>query len=304
MSLNCRENSPAHGCFLEAPFNYNEARYVIIGVPYDSTSSWGVGSRFGPSAIIEASRYMDPYDIELDCIPLESGIHTMPELSVMGIAPTRMIDAVYSKVVCVLSDGKVPVILGGEHTVSLGAIKAAREFGVDYLVVLDAHADFYDEYEGERFSHATVTMRASEIVPRTLVMGVRTIGWEEKRLLSDREDVRVLYRESLGDQAISEIKKEVKGRKIYLSVDVDILDPCYVPCVSTPEPDGLSWRELTHILREIIHSSEVIAMDFVEFSPCHGMRSDSYSIARLVYKAIGYHATNPRNGNLGYNSDE
>lgn len=285
--------------FLGIQERYEKANYIIVGVPYDATSSFMPGSREGPLSIIQASRYLDPYDIELGCVPAEAGIHTIPELSVLEAKPEAMVDKVERAVSKILRDGKTPILLGGEHTISLGGVLGSRDL-VDIYVVLDAHADFYDLYGGRKISHATVSRRIIELVDEVVIYGVRTLGWEEKEELEKHEGVTLAYR--YDDP--SDLMDLIEGNRIYLSLDMDVLDPTLLPCLGTPEPDGLSYREVIELLRNIIGKSEVVAMDFVEFSPCSNMRSDAYTVAKLVYKSVGYHALHSGKYNLGCRSYE
>jgi len=301
MLLGRLERNSVPFSFLASQTSYEEARYVVVGVPYDGTSSWAPGSRFGPLAIIDASRYMDPFDLDLGCTPLEAGIHTVPEISVLELAPTDMVGIVGEIAREVRDDGKIPVLLGGEHTISLGGISGLRDH-VDVLIVLDAHADLYDEFEGRKVCHATVARRASEIVDEVVICGVRTMGWEEQEELSKVGNVTLIR--APVKEALGEISRKVRGRRAYLSLDVDVLDPPQVPCVGTPEPGGLDYSEVLILIKEIMREGNVVAMDFVEFSPCPGMRSDAYLVAKLVYKAIGYHISYSGEDDLGCHPDE
>ncbi|MEM3371866.1 MAG: agmatinase [Candidatus Korarchaeum sp.] len=278
--------------FLASRNSYEESKYVILCVPYDSTESWATGTRFGPAAIVEASRYMDNYDIELELFTDELGIHTLFELSVLGKPEDLMMEIVETSVRKVVSDGKVPVMLGGEHTISLPAIMALRD-EVEHVVVLDAHPDLYDEYGGRKISHATVCRRISELIGKITLIGVRTMSSEEKEFIERSNGINVIYADEISKED-GESLDFLKGKGVYLSVDVDVLDPPQVPCVGNPEPGGLNYREILRVIKEVIEIGEVKCMDFVEFSPCPGMRSDSYLAARLVQKAIGYHSLHLR----------
>ncbi len=299
IELKHRERDIVPYSFLSSSTSYEEANYVVVGVPYDSTSSWGVGARFGPLSIIEASGYLDPFDLELNCIPLEAGIYTMPEISTLELTPESMVKLVEGIVTEIKEDGKVPILLGGEHTISLGGISALKD-EMDALIILDAHADFYDSYGGRKISHATVSKRASEIIRQVIIYGVRTLGWEEKHEINNTKNVKIIKRI---ENNILRVLDSIEGKKVYLSVDIDVLDPPQVPCVSTPEPGGLTYAELIELMRNIMRKTEVIGMDFVEFSPCPGIRSDAYLVAKLVYKAIGYHISYLRKDELGCHPD-
>jgi agmatinase len=273
--------------FLALRDSYEESKYVVVAVPYDSTESWARGTRFGPMAIIEASRYMDPYDIELKRFVNERGIHTIFELPVLGKPVSSMIEIVETTVRRLRGDGKIPVLLGGEHTISFPALRALSH-EVDSIVILDAHPDFYDEYEGNRVSHATVCKRMSELVGDIILIGVRTMDLDEVKNINETNSISILFSEEI--EKGLEILNRIEGKRVYLSVDIDVLDPPQVPCIGNPEPGGLSYKQVLEVMRRVMELSDVRCMDFVEFAPCPGMRSDSFLVARLVQKAIGYHS--------------
>lgn len=278
--------------FLALRDSYEESKYVILCVPYDSTESWIAGTRLGPLAIIEASRYIDTYDIELKSFVNNRGIHTIFELPVSGKPERMMMELVESSVKKLLDDHKIPVIIGGEHTVSLPALRALKD-EVRLAIVLDAHPDLYEEYEGRKICHATVCRRMSELVGELIILGVRTMSYEEKKILEKSNNIEVINKSDIPNE-IDKIENLIKGEKIYLSVDVDVLDPTNVPCVGNPEPDGLSYKEALEVIKRVIEAGDVRGMDFVEFVPCQGMRSDAYLVARLIQKTIGYHSLHSR----------
>ncbi len=281
--------------FLATENSYEESRYIVLCVPYDSTESWASGTRFGPAAVIEASRYMDIYDIELGLFMDKLGIYTLFELPVLGKPESSMMELIEASVRRIISDGKMPVLLGGEHTISLPALMACKD-EVEHVVVLDAHSDLYDEYEGRKVSHATVLRRVSELVKDITLIGVRTMGIEEKEFLEESDNVKVIYAEELLRGNVEDLNFNfLRDKGVYLSVDLDVLDPPQIPCVGNPEPGGLSYRSVLRMIRKVIEVGNVRCMDFVEFSPCPGMRSDAYLVARLIQKAIGYHFLHLRN---------
>lgn len=282
--------------FLASKDSYEESKYVVICVPYDSTESWATGTRFGPAAVIEASRYMDNYDIELGIFTNEAGIYTLFELPVLGKPEGLMMEIVEASVSKVVSDGKIPIVLGGEHTISLPVVTALKD-EVEHVIVLDAHPDLYDEYDGRKISQATVCRRISELVASVTLVGVRTMSLEEKEFLKKSNNIKIIYANELHKRDKIDFSF-LKDKYIYISVDVDVLDPPQVPCVGNPEPGGLNYREVLDIIREVIEIGDVKCMDFVEFSPCSGIRSDAYLVARLVQKAIGYHSLHLRDQKL------
>ncbi len=271
--------------FLSLENSYEDSKYVLIRFPFEVSSSWVPGSKLGPDRVIEASKYLDTFDLELKSIPAEAGIHTLPEVEV-GTSVERALSSLERIVDKVLDDGKIPIVLGGEHTISIGAARAAKRHGASIFITLDAHMDFYDEYEGNKFSHACTSRRVSEFM-KVAVIGVRTADWEEYE--NSRNSI-VVFRDEL-DKWSSKLSA-LKGLKAHLSVDLDVLDPSVLPCLGTPEPDGLSWSEAREIIRDIVREFKVISMDFVEFRPCDNMVADSLAVAKLIYKTIAYHITN------------
>jgi agmatinase len=269
--------------FLSIDSDYDQSKYVIIPAPMDIGSSWGVGSRFGPLAIIEASRYMDLYDIDLG-LTLDS-IYTMEEIE-PTVEITKNLDLVESVVSDVLSHGKVPVLIGGDHSISIASSRASSLHGARIYIVMDAHADLYDEHSGSKLSHACVTRRVLDlpIIKKAILIGVRTMGLEEADFA--RKDSRIALIRSINDL---EVLDNLKGEKAHLSFDVDVIDPSVIPCVGYPEPGGISYRDTIAFLKAIFEKVDVISMDFVEFSPCPERRDDAFTVAKLIYKSILMH---------------
>jgi len=269
--------------FLNIDADYEQSRYVIIPAPMDIGSSWGTGSRFGPLAIIEASRYMDLYDMDLD-LALDS-IYTMEEIE-PTIEMTKNLDLVKRVVSDVLSHGKVPVLLGGDHSISIASAEASSSHGASIYIAMDAHADLYEEYNGSRLSHACVTRRVLDLptIKKAILIGVRTMGWEEADFV--RKDSRIALVKSFNDFKFLD---DLEGQRAHLSFDVDVMDPSVIPCVGYPEPGGISYRDALAFLKAIFDKFDVISMDFVEFSPCQGRRDDALTVAKLIYKSILMH---------------
>ncbi len=276
------KNSFVVDSFLSLEYSYEESKYIIIRYPYERTSSWIPGSKLGPNSIIEASKYLDTFDLELEYIPAEVGIHTLPEMEVK-VDPLKAIEEVRYLVGGVLEDDKVPILLGGEHTVSIGSAKAAKEHGAEVFISLDAHMDFYESYEGSKYSHACTAKRVSEFM-KVAIIGVRTADWEE---FDNSKGSIVVKREEVNSW--EDKLNGLFGATAHLSIDLDVLDPSVLPCLGTPEPDGLTWREAVSLIKGIIRNFKVISMDFVEFRPCSHSWADSLSVAKMLYKAISYH---------------
>jgi len=273
---------------LEPPYsNLKQARTVILPVPYDGTSEWRGGSRHGPQAIIDASQYLELYDLELDREIYKVGICTLPEVEPLLSSPQDMIDRVYQVIKDLIQKEKFVVLLGGEHTLSLGAVRAFKEaFPGLSVLQLDAHADLRDEYLGTKYSQACVMRRIFELCPISQV-GVRSLSWEEKQFLTQNK-LTPFYMSDLAsnaasvDQIVDSLSEEV-----YITIDVDVLDPSIMPAVGTPEPDGMSWRQVLDIIESVALHKHVVGFDLMEFCPGEGPGSCAFLLAKLAYKLIG-----------------
>lgn len=235
-----------------------EGRIVLFGAPFDSTSSYRPGSRFGPQAIREASHSLETFSPEQLLDLEECPFADDHDLELPFGDPCPALDLIEQKAARVISHGGLPFLLGGEHLVSLGAIRAASSMYPNLRVVhLDAHADLRDEYLGMRLSHATVMRRVLDLVgqDRLHQIGIRSCTREEHELSS---------RLSTTPEKVSLLAGE---NPCYLTCDIDILDPSVLPGTGTPEPGGLSFRELSHLLVSMITRLRVVGMDIVELSP-------------------------------------
>lgn len=267
--------------------NLQQARTVILPVPYDSTSEWRSGSRHGPQAIIDASQYLELYDLELEREIYKVGICTMPEVEPLLGSPQDMIDRIYQVIKGLIQSGKQVVLFGGEHTLSLGAVRAFTEaFPRLSVLQLDAHADLRDEYLGTKYSQACVMRRIFELCPISQV-GLRSHSWEEKQFLIQNK-LTPFYMSDLAsnktsiDQIVDSLNEDV-----YVTVDVDVLDPSIMPAVGTPEPDGMSWRQVLDIIASVALRKHVVGFDLMEFCPGEGPGSCAFLLAKLAYKLIG-----------------
>ena len=262
---------------------------MVIPVPYDSGSSWMTGSRGGPRAIIEASLEIDPFDVELGINPSEAGIHTLPEVDLVRDSAEVSFAIIEEYVSKVVADGKVPVILGGDHSITQAAFSAVASGRKVAYVALDAHLDMYDSYQGSRRSHACTSMRCTERAAGALIVGARTASPEELEA-ARRLGVSIVWAAELegsGMAALRDALSSLPSRRAYLSIDADFLDPSIVPCVGNPEPGGLGWRVALEVVSLIVESLEICAVDLVEFIPC--WRWDvPLTLAKLVYKTIGF----------------
>jgi agmatinase len=268
--------------------SYAKAVFVVVPVPYDLTSTYQPGSRKGPAAILDASANMELFDDELYKETYAVGIHTLPLLEVDARGPSEMIQTVRRAIARVVNDGKIPVMLGGEHSISFGAVAAVKEKypGLNVLQ-LDAHADMRDSYQNSPYSHASVGRRISEICP-LVQAGIRSFSVEEAEFMKTTS-VRTYSSDFMlsNENWCEEICANLSG-DLYITVDVDVFDPSLVPATGTPEPGGLSWRHVLGIVREAAKRCRVRGFDVVELAPIPGMIAPDFLTAKLVYRMIGY----------------
>ena len=268
---------------------YETARVAVLPIPYEATVSYGGGTARGPSAIIEASSQVELYDEELGCEPCDVGIATLPPLSVDGIEPTQLMERVQSAVGRVVADGKFPLVLGGEHSITPAAVRAVQSAHEDITVVqLDAHADLREEYEGQRYNHACTMARVREICPAVQV-GIRSLSTEEA-LRIEKEGLPIFFARDLRSDSgwITKAVSAIKSKKVYVTIDVDVFDASFLPATGTPEPGGLDWYQVTSFLQALFSEKRVVGVDLVELSPIDEFRAYDFIAAKLAYKCIGY----------------
>ena len=258
---------------------------VLIPVPIDSTTSFRSGARYGPAAIIAASAALEDYDLELGIDVAELGIHTAPALEPHVGDPEQMARRVRAAVSHYAAMGKLTGVIGGDHSAAIGSALAWRERHRDLSVLyIDAHADLRDEYQGTGWGHGSAARRIADHCPVSLV-GLRTLAAEEKDYI-DRAGMRVCYWPP-ADGCMDDIIAAL-GQKVYVSVDLDVLDPSEMSAVGTPEPGGMRWLELVGLLRRVAEQRCIVGFDVCELAPNEGPAANSYTAAKLVYKMIAY----------------
>ena len=268
------------------------ARTWILPVPYEATTSWGAGTRQGPRAIIDASRYIELYDHELDRDPSVDGVYTFPALELArGDAARAMaeLEAAFAKVLDAAAGRRV-IMLGGEHSVSAPAILAHARRCPERLSVLqfDAHLDLRASLDGSPFSHACAMGRVIDRVDLVTV-GARGISAEEWEVARHRDNVTVVTGEEIArggdwmDRAVDALRDPV-----YITFDVDFFDPALMPSTGTPEPGGGDWHVALELLRRVFAERSVVGADVVEHAPVPGLAAPDFVVAKLVYRMIGY----------------
>jgi len=266
---------------------WENSRVVFLPVPYDLTSSYLAGSRRGPLAILEASTHMELYDEELDQETYRVGLHTLDPLEAVATGPEEMIRLVEEFTRGVVNEKKFPVLLGGEHSITLGSARALKKkYPRVSFLQLDAHADLRQSYEGTSFSHACIGRRLAEIGPLVQV-GIRSLTREESLYLQKGE-VKTFFWHRLAeipnweDEVLRSLSPEV-----YVTIDLDVLDPAVMPATGTPEPGGLNWRTLTHLLGRVARKKKVVGFDVVELTPIPGLIAPDFLAAKLIYRFLG-----------------
>lgn len=271
--------------------SYADARAVVFPVPLDRTTSYMTGTQNGPAAILRASRYVETYDEELGCEPCEAArIATIPPLETHEGTLEKVLGELHTGVLALLADGKFPVVLGGEHSLTAPCVAAAAKKCKNLSVLqIDAHADLREAYQGNPASHASVMRRVVEICPAVQV-GLRAVSAEEVAAMP-RLPVKVYWaKDIVRAETAAWVARVVDDltENVYLTVDLDGFDPAYVPATGTPEPGGLDWYQVMALIRAVARRRRVVAMDVVELLPQPGDHASDFLAAKLVYKALGY----------------
>ncbi len=267
--------------------SFESSRVAVLPVPYDFSVSYQSGTRWGPSAILTASRNMEVWDDELGAT-YRCGIHTLPELEPTSEGPGEQVRRVEQAVDWVLSKGKLPAMLGGEHSISAGAVRAIlKNHPKASVLQIDAHADMRDRYLDSPDSHACVMRRIREICPAASV-GIRSLSEEEADHLrvnpapvwSTRR-----FRALKGDWSsiLASLTDEV-----FITFDLDGLDPACLPGTGTPEPGGLDWFEASDLIGAVADAKRIVGFDVVELAPLPGNVASDFLAARMTYRMIGH----------------
>jgi agmatinase len=266
---------------------WENSRVVFLPILYDLTSTYLAGARRGPLAILEASTHMELFDEELQVETAAIGLHTCDPLEALASGPEEMLRQSRLYVERALHADKFPVLLGGEHTVTLGAAPVLKEkYPRLSFLQLDAHADLRTEYEGTPFSHACVGRRLAEIGPLVQV-GVRSLSAEENAYLKKGE-VRTFFGHRLPEMPDWQTQAcQALSPDVYVTIDLDVLDPAIMPAVGTPEPGGLTWTTITQFLRQVTREKRVVGFDVVELAPLPGMIAPDFLAAKLIYRFLG-----------------
>lgn len=270
--------------------SFDSARILVWPISYEGTVSYGTGTGDGAMAIVDASRNMELYEEDTGAEVYKLGIHTLDEFEPLS-TPEAMMDSLYRKTKDLLETGKFICMLGGEHSVSAPVIRAHAEKYHDLSVLqIDAHADLRDTYDGTPHSHASIMARVvKDLRIPSVQVGIRSISADEARSLNTGLPTKVFWAKDIVgktdwiDSAVDSLTDNV-----YLTIDIDGLDPSLVPTTGTPEPGGLGWYETLTLIRRVAERKRIIGMDLVEFSKTENSDAPAFLCSKLVYKSLAY----------------
>lgn len=272
--------------------SWKEAKFVVVPYPADLTSTHQAGTRNGPRAALDASAHMELFDEENKIEPYRSGIFVSTEIPVTTTGPVAALEEIERRVRAVVKAGKLPVLLGGEHSGSVAAVAALKKkFGQLTVLQFDAHADLRSEYMGTPHHHACVGRRIVEQGVKLIQVGVRSMSEEEDRFLKKTEDVKTFYASEVRynlEEVTKGIVSNLSGN-VYVTIDLDVFDSGIMPSVVTPEPGGLNWFEVTDILRDVLRGNcNLVGFDVMGLAPIAGVAAPDYLAARLCYRIMGW----------------
>ena len=266
---------------------YENSRVVLVTVPYDGTSTWGKGADKGPELFLDASENMELYDIETDSEPYLQGVYRAGEVAEKS-SPERMVEEVYKKTKELIKDrNKLFTLIGGEHSVSIGSIRAVGEEYHNLTVLqLDAHTDLRPEFHGSKNNHACAVFEANQ-KHKLVQVGIRSMDIEEKQYLPYK---RVFFAHKIAKNPhwIEDVLDKVSG-DVYITIDLDAFDPSIAPSTGTPEPGGLEWYPTLKLLRKVFKTCNVVALDIVELMDSHNANPTAFLAAKLYYKMLAYY---------------
>lgn len=278
--------------------NYSTARVVILPIPYEATTTYRRGCENGPAAIVDASQQVEYYDDDHDREWWPVGIYTHEAIADTrnghSVSSEEMLTVVQNTVAKLVADGKFVISLGGEHSITTGIVEAYRqaEPGEPFTVVqIDAHGDLRHEYEGSIHNHACVMRRIVDMGLPTVQIGIRSLCKEEADVIREQQLTVIRARDiALQPDWMSRALAGIQTRKVFLTIDLDGIDPTLIPGVGTPEPGGLHWFSLLTFLEQVFQDHDVIGCDVMELAPIVDSVVSEFTAAKLVYKLVGYQA--------------
>lgn len=265
---------------------FDSAAVLLTSIPFDGTSTWGKGADKGFKAFLHASENMELYDIETNSEPYKRGVYIDKAIAVKNSSPEKMVDKVYKKTKEQLKTGKLLSYFGGEHSVSIGIIRAfAEQYKKLTVLQLDAHTDLRQEYMGTPFNHACAVAEAQKTT-NLIQVGIRSMDISEKKYLQ-REKVYFAHQIMDNDYWMDEALKKMTNQ-VYITLDLDVFDGSIMPSTGTPEPGGMNWYQITQFLRMVFKRKEVVGFDIVELAPEESNKAPDFLAAKLYYKMLAY----------------
>ena len=282
------ESTPPYLGDPEAERDYDAASVAVLPVPYEETVCWAGGTAKGPEAILRASPHLEFYDEQLDAEPYKMGVWTDNPLDVSG-GTQAVLDRVEGRFGVHLDAGKWVLMLGGEHSITPGGVRAAaaRHDGL-VLVQFDAHADLREDFQGNPLSHACAMARCLDYVSELRALGIRSYTREEAdRIGAGIHGYAIVHAWEMSEKKLDDFLAGIDGKPVYITFDVDYFDPAFMPATGTPEPGGGEWYATLGLLEDLFRRANVVAADIVELAPTAGLHHCDFSAARLAYKMIG-----------------
>lgn len=274
-----------YGDLPEEYSNFDNSKIVILPVPYENDFTWMPGADKGPEAMLNASVYLEKYDIATDSQVHKLGIHTAEPIT--GISkPEALIDEVYKQVKTLLKKKKFPIVLGGEHPISIGTFKAMSEHYSDLTILqFDAHADMSRFDKKTNLNHSSVMAHARELAP-ILQVGIRSMSADER---DDIQPDRIFYASDVRDS--TNWKYDILNkltRNVYITIDLDVFDPSIMPSTGSPEPGGIRWYQMLEILKLIAEHANIVGFDVMELCPNPDNHAPDFLAAKLIYSILTY----------------
>jgi len=292
------------------------SKIVLIPVPYDGTSTWQKGADKGPEAFLNASENMELYDIETETQVYKKGVY-LADAVTENSSPEAMVDAVHQATKNYIKRNKFVTIFGGEHSISIGTIRAFNEMFSSLTVLqLDAHADLRMEYEGSKCNHACAVYEASQNT-NLIQVGIRSMDVIETTVM-DKEKTYFAHEMAIDDTWMDSAVDQMTDN-VFITIDLDVFDPSIMPSTGTPEPGGLLWYETLEFLKQVFAEKNVVGFDIVELCPNKNEKSSDFLAAKLYYKMLSYkfqndedetdfdttfNTLNEKNNSTKYNEDD
>lgn len=265
--------------------DYKSAKILLQSIPYDGTSTWGKGADKGFDALLDAAENMELYDIETDSEVLQQGINIIEPVK-ENASPEKVFEAVYNSTKNLLNENKFLTFFGGEHSISIGIIKAFYEKYKNLTVLqLDAHADLRKDYLGSPYNHACAVHDASKNA-NLVQVGIRSMDVCEKQYMNYD---KVFFAEDIHTQKVSMNDAiNLMTNDVYITIDLDVFDPSIMPSTGTPEPGGLLWNQTINFLKTVFQKRNVVGFDIVELAPLEGLKAPNFLTSKLYYKLLSY----------------